>query len=85
VTDECITTIPANRKKRIVLLKWLVEKFESGWDYSEKEVNMLLKQYHEDSATLRREFIGYRLMSCHRGIYRRSPETEWLSEAGNFN
>ena len=85
VTDNRITSIPAGRKKRFVLLKWLVEKFECDRDYSEKEINTVLKQHHEDCATLRREFIGYRLMSRHRDVYRRLPETEWLSEVGNFN
>ena len=85
VTDNRITSIPAGRKKRFVLLKWLVEKFECDRDYSEKEINTVLKQHHEDCATLRREFIGYRLMSRDRDVYRRLPETEWLSEVGNFN
>ena len=85
VTDNRITSIPASRKKRFVLLKWLVEKFECDRDYSEKEINTVLKQHHEDCATLRREFIGYRLMSRQRDVYRRLPETEWLSEVGNFN
>lgn len=85
VTDNRITSIPASRKKRFVLLKWLVEKFECDRDYSEKEINTVLKQHHEDCATLRREFIGYRLMSRDRDVYRRLPETEWLSEVGNFN
>ena len=85
VTDNRITSIPAGRKKRFVLLKWLVEKFECDRDYSEKEINTVLKQHHEDCATLRREFIGYRLMSRDRDVYRRLPQTEWLSEAGNFN
>jgi DNA-binding transcriptional ArsR family regulator len=85
VTDDRITSIPSSRKKRFVLLKWLVEKFECDRNYSEKEVNTLLKQHHEDCATLRREFIGYQMMSRDRSVYRRLPETEWLSEVGNFN
>jgi hypothetical protein len=85
VTDDRITSIPASRKKRFVLLKWLVEKFEFDRDYSEKEINTVVKQHHEDCATLRREFIGYRLMKRDRDVYRRLPEMEWLSEAGNFN
>lgn len=85
ITNDRITSIPVSRKKRFVLLKWLVEKFEDDRDYSEQEVNTRLKQHHEDCATLRREFIGYRLMSRDRNIYRRLPETEWLSEIGNFN
>jgi hypothetical protein len=85
VTDDRITSIPSSRKKRFVLLKWLVEKFVCDRNYSEKEVNTLLKQHHEDCATLRREFIGYQMMSRDRSVYRRLPETEWLSEVGNFN
>lgn len=85
VAGDRITSIPASRKKRFVLLKWLVEKFEFDRDYSEKEINTVLKQHHEDCATLRREFIGYRLMNRDRDVYRRLPETEWLSEVGNFN
>jgi DNA-binding transcriptional ArsR family regulator len=85
IAGDRITSIPVSRKKRFVLLKWLVEKFESDRDYSEKEVNTILKRHHEDCATLRREFIGYQLMSRDRDVYRRLPETEWLSEVGNFN
>ena len=85
ITDDRINSIPVSRKKRFVLLKWLVEKFEGDRNYSEKEVNTLLKQHHEDCATLRREFIGYRLMSRDHNVYRRLPRTEWLSEIGNFN
>ncbi|HAX76903.1 MAG TPA: ArsR family transcriptional regulator [Cyanobacteria bacterium UBA11372] len=85
IAGDRITSIPVSRKKRFVLLKWLVEKFECDRDYSEKEVNTILKRHHEDCATLRREFIGYQLMTRDRDVYRRLPETEWLSEDGNFN
>lgn len=80
-----IISIPMARKKRFVLLKWLVEKFESDRTYTEKEVNSILKQHHEDSATLRREFIGYQFMNRQDGIYQRRPATDWLQELGNFN
>jgi DNA-binding transcriptional ArsR family regulator len=69
--------IPASRKKRLIILKWLVKKFELGVNYSEREVNEVIKRYHPDSATLRREFIGYRLMQRKNGIYQRLPETVW--------
>jgi DNA-binding transcriptional ArsR family regulator len=82
---ERIIEIPASRKKRLVLLKWLVQKFEIDRDYPELELNAILKTYHEDSATLRREFIGYNLMNRSNGIYRRLPQIEWLEETSNFN
>lgn len=85
IAGDRITSIPVSRKKRFVLLKWLVEKFECDRDYSEKEVNSILKRHHEDCATLRREFIGYQLMTRDQDVYRRLPKTEWLSEDGNFN
>jgi DNA-binding transcriptional ArsR family regulator len=61
--------IPASRKKRLVILKWLVSKFESEIKYPEYEVNEILKRYHPDCATLRRELIGYQLMQREDGVY----------------
>ncbi|MBF2066769.1 MAG: metalloregulator ArsR/SmtB family transcription factor [Calothrix sp. C42_A2020_038] len=61
--------IPASRKKRLVILKWLVEKFEVGIKYPERTVNEIIKRYHPDCATLRRELVGYQLMQREQGIY----------------
>ena len=73
--------IPAQRKKRQVILRWLADQFEWERDYSEKEVNALLKRRHEDTATLRRELIGERLMARDSGRYWRSepPSEETLA------
>ena len=75
-----IREIPASRKKRFVLLKWLINKFDLGRTYSEKEVNEIIKRHHPDSATIRREFIGYNLMKREQGIYERLTEILWQSE-----
>ncbi|HIK07728.1 MAG TPA: metalloregulator ArsR/SmtB family transcription factor [Trichormus sp. M33_DOE_039] len=66
---QSLKEIPASRKKRLVILKWLANKFELGVHYSEREVNDLLKTYHPDYATLRRELIGYQLMQRENGVY----------------
>lgn len=66
---ERLTIIPASRKKLLVVLHWLVNKFEYGREYPEKEVNTIIQQHHEDYATLRRELIGYNLMKREKGIY----------------
>jgi predicted transcriptional regulator len=63
--------IPASRKKRLVILKWLANKFEVGVDYAERSVNDILRDYHPDFATLRRELVGSRLMERENGIYSR--------------
>jgi hypothetical protein len=47
----------------------MVTQFEEGVRYSEAQVNETIKRYHPDSATLRRELIGNRLMQRENGIY----------------
>ena len=72
-----IREIPVQRKKRQVVLRWLADQFEWDRDYSEKEVIALIKRHHEDTAYLRRELVGERLMARDAGRYWRSePPTE---------
>ncbi|MBD2518380.1 metalloregulator ArsR/SmtB family transcription factor [Nostoc sp. FACHB-973] len=66
--------IPASRKKRLVILKWLASQFEVGINYPERLVNEILKRYHPDCATLRRELIGYQLMQRENGVYWRMTQ-----------
>ena len=68
--------IPAQRKKRDVILNLLVQAFEPGREYPEREVNLKLSEYHEDFFTLRRELVGRGLMTRGGGIYRRVAEPE---------
>ena len=60
--DGSLKTIPAQKKKLEAVLRYVVEGFEMGKRYSEKRVNEILKGYHEDTATLRRELVGSKLM-----------------------
>ncbi|MDX2242971.1 MAG: metalloregulator ArsR/SmtB family transcription factor [Leptolyngbyaceae cyanobacterium bins.302] len=76
-----IKEIPASRKKRLVILKWLVNRFQENVDYPEKMVNAVITQHHPDCATLRRELIGYQMMQRQDGVYRRLPESEWRQGA----
>lgn len=66
---ERLKEIPASRKKREVVLRWLVEHFEPELRYTEAQVNEILKRHHPDFATLRREFIGHKLMTRDLGLY----------------
>ena len=66
---ETLKQVPMQRKKRNVVLRWLAERFEQGRRYSEKEVNAIIKQHHEDSAWLRRELVDGRLMRREGGMY----------------
>jgi hypothetical protein len=57
-----LKTIPGQRKKLEAVLRYIAPAFEPGVRYSEAQVNEILKQYHEDTATLRRELVGYRFL-----------------------
>ncbi|AFZ31350.1 transcriptional regulator, ArsR family [Gloeocapsa sp. PCC 7428] len=76
LVDGRLKEIPASRRKRVVILKWLVNQFETGVKYPEIKVNTILKRYHEDCATLRRELIGYQFMQRENSIYWRIPNEE---------
>lgn len=70
--DGRLKEIPAQRKKRDVILRRLVEAFERGRTYHETEVNEILRTFHDDVATIRREFIGIRLMQRENNVYWRT-------------
>jgi hypothetical protein len=77
---ERIKDIPTTRKKRWAILRWLAARFDPSAEYSENQLNEIIKRHHWDTATLRREMIGYRMLGRSKGIYRRLPESEWRSE-----
>ena len=65
-----LKTIPAQRKKQRICLEEIAKAFESGKSYEEKEVNEIIKAYHEDFCTLRREMICEHIMEREGSVYR---------------
>lgn len=63
-TDEegRITAFPVQEKKYLVLLRYVLQAFEPGKRYTEKQVNEILSRYNEDTAELRRNLVVYRMM-----------------------
>jgi DNA-binding HxlR family transcriptional regulator len=60
--DGGLKTIPAQRKKLDAVLRHVAKAFKPGKRYSEKQVNEILKNYHADTASLRRELVGSGIM-----------------------
>jgi hypothetical protein len=75
--DGAFTRLPASRGKRWVLLSRLAEEFEEDRRYREAEVNEILQRRHWDSATMRREMVGWRMLARDKGVYWRLPRAEW--------
>lgn len=73
--------IPASRKKRLVILKRLASQFEMEAKYPECTVNDIIKRYHPDCATLRRELIACKLMHRENGVYWRTTQENYLSNS----
>jgi hypothetical protein len=55
--DGTIKVIPLQPAKLRVILDYLINAFTVGANYTEKEVNMILAQFHPDTAGLRRDLI----------------------------
>ncbi|MFZ6026570.1 MAG: metalloregulator ArsR/SmtB family transcription factor [Chloroflexota bacterium] len=66
-----LTRLPTQLKKRQVILEKIAEAFEPGQAYTEREVNILLLDFHDDVASLRRGLIETGLMERQQGIYRK--------------
>ena len=63
-TRSRVTTLPAKREDRAMVLGYLASKFEPGREYTEKEVNDIINRWHAyaDHATLRRELFSNKLL-----------------------
>jgi hypothetical protein len=72
VREGRLTSIPAQRSKRLVVLGHLVRVFEPGVRYPEREVNALLAVWHPDVAALRRHLVDEGFMTREGGVYWRS-------------
>lgn len=64
-----LKTIPVQRKKRRIVLEEIAKHFEPGRNYAEKEVNLIIADFHDDFCTLRRELIAEGIMARENGVY----------------
>jgi biotin operon repressor len=68
-SDGSLRQLPMQRKKFLAVLKHIVKDIEPGREYTERQINALLKPRHADTASLRRGMIDFRLMARKAGIY----------------
>ncbi|MEM7555709.1 MAG: metalloregulator ArsR/SmtB family transcription factor [Cyanobacteria bacterium P01_A01_bin.84] len=71
-STQRLKEIPQSRKKRLVVLQWLVKKFELGVNYPENTVDELLKLHYGDYKTLRNELVIQGFMQQENKMYRRT-------------
>jgi hypothetical protein len=69
--------LPSQLKKKLIVLEHIVSGLEKSHTYTEKEINAFIKQYHEDFATIRREFIMHQFMFRDKETYELNPPELW--------
>jgi hypothetical protein len=75
--DGRLKNIPSQRKKRLIVLEHMIKGLEVGRKYIETDLNEYIKKFHEDYATIRREFIMNHFMYRENGIYEVNPPEMW--------
>lgn len=63
--------IPVQRKKRLVVLNEIIKAFEEDKEYTEREVNLIISDFHNDFCTIRRELIVEHLFTRENNVYRK--------------
>jgi hypothetical protein len=61
--DGTLKQIPAPGAKLLIILNFIVDAFAYDTNYTEKEVNTILRRFHVDTAALRRYLVDNNLMA----------------------
>lgn len=64
-----LKAIPSQRKKERIILEVIVESFEFNRVYTEREVNIIIADFHDDFCTIRRDMIAERLLDRNKSGY----------------
>ncbi|MBU5591524.1 metalloregulator ArsR/SmtB family transcription factor [Clostridium sp. MSJ-4] len=65
-----LKSIPVQQKKKRIVLEEIAKKFEENMQYTEREVNIIIADYHEDFCTIRRDMVAEKLLERENGIYK---------------
>jgi biotin operon repressor len=68
-SDGSLRQLPMQRRKFLAVLRHIVQDIEPGREYTEKQINALLKRRHPDTASLRRGMVDLHLMQRKAGVY----------------
>ncbi len=61
--DGTLKQIPPMGNKLSIILNFIVDAFAFDANYTEKEVNTILRRFHVDTAALRRYLVDHQLMA----------------------
>jgi hypothetical protein len=61
--DGTLKQLPPMGNKLLIVLNFIVDAFAFDTNYTEKEVNTILRRFHVDTAALRRYLVDHDLMA----------------------
>jgi hypothetical protein len=73
--DGRLVRIPTKQAQRRIVLDRLAQEFDVGARYSERQVNALLRRFHDDVAALRRYLVDEEFLDRASGEYWRTGGT----------
>lgn len=65
--DGTLISIPVKSAKKFAVLKEIVRTLNPDSKYSEKELNAIIANFHEDTAAIRRHMIEYGILERDQG------------------
>ena len=72
--DGTLISIPVKPAKKIAVLRHIASNLSADTKYPEKELNVIIANYHDDTAAIRRHMIEY-------GILERDGDSVyWVSD-----
>jgi hypothetical protein len=72
LVDGRLVRLPAQHAQKQVVLGYVARRFDETRSYEEREVNELLRRFHDDTASLRRYLVDEGLLERESGVYRRA-------------
>ena len=71
--DGTLISIPVKAAKKIAVLKHIARDMSPNNKYPEKDLNLIIAKYHDDTAAIRRHMIEYGILE------RNSDSVYWIS------
>ena len=65
-----VQKMPAQLKKRLIILSWFAAKFERERTYQEEEVSGIIQKHFDDYCLVRRDLIDFRFMTRKKQVYK---------------
>lgn len=66
-----LKSIPTQRKKERIILEEIAKAFEPDRNYTEREVNIIIADFHDDFCTLRRDMVAEKLLVRDKNHYKK--------------